>query len=184
MTIPIDELGAENERLMLLVLDLAKHQHEDHPNGAAAAAFVFGAKMDLTVVALAGIPNWGEPGRLGTEAIEILRGICAEKRAYFVAIISDAWVKRITDDEAFRESGLDPSRVNDWLPVDQDRFVVRREALVVSIETHDGYKLLRQFYRRQGPRIVWEELENGSLVPAGLGGRMLDLLPPRRKTGS
>lgn len=166
--------GSPEEAFLAHALATGRENHE-RPEGLLPVGFLFGEKRrSLFIVNLA--PFWGSDG---DEAAGVLRSLASEEDASIISVLCDCWKTTFRDEEKIEAAGLDLRKFHDWPPAAKRRFLIRREALTMSIESRLGFKLITQFYRRDCGKILWEELEVADDYDSA-EGRFVGLLPPRK----
>lgn len=109
--------------------------------------------------------------------LSFIRGKVIERGAYAIAHVSDAWIAAVREDHpqlALAQSG----RYN-TAQLQAMGIAVRREAILVSLETPIYHQLVQQFYRRGETGIVLEEkVERNSSHPGPAPtGRIFGFFP-------
>ena len=146
-----------DQRFADMILAQAKEHAE--AGDCAPTAFMIARDESLTIMPLGMLGDW-EDVRIRDAAAAILREAARVAKPECFAFVSDAWHRHFPDREGIQAAGLDVRRYRTWRQEDLDRFMVKREVIMVSLETKERSFLLAQFYRRDWKgRPIWEETE-------------------------
>jgi len=145
----------QDQRFANMILAQAK-QHAE-AGDCAPVAFMIGADESLTIMPLVTLGDW-EDVRVRDAAAHAMRETARLIKPICFAFVSDAWLREFRDRKAIEAAGLDHRRWRTWRLEDLDRFMVKREVIMVSVETKVRSFMLTQFYRRDWKdRPIWEE---------------------------
>jgi hypothetical protein len=133
----------------------------------------------LAEIRLLQFGDWNNPD-VREHTGRVLRALVADPglRISRVAMALDGWLTTIAPEAL--AAGLDPMNRDAWSEADRAKYVVRREALMLSIEARGGAPfIIHQFYRRGAKGIVWEEAStfDGGAPGAQVSGRLMNLFP-------